>query len=45
MSDFVRKMYDAVTYGRFVPRNLQYSFDEIVVCPDMESVRRSLRSF
>ena len=45
MSDFVRKMYDAVTYGRFVPRNLQYSFDEIVVCPNMESVRRSLRSF
>jgi hypothetical protein len=45
MSDFVRKMYDAVTYERFVPRNLQYSFDEIVVCPDMESVKRSLRSF
>ena len=45
MSDFVRKMYDAVTYGRFMPRNLQYSFDEIIECPDMESVRHQLRSF
>ena len=45
MNDFVRKMYDAVTYGRFMPRKLQFSFDEIIVCPDMESVRHQLRSF
>ncbi|MBQ3655552.1 MAG: hypothetical protein II956_01735 [Bacteroidales bacterium] len=45
MGDFVHKMYDAVTYGRFMPRNLQYSFDEIIVCPDMESVRYNLRNF
>ena len=42
MSDFVRKMYDAVTYGRFMPRNLQYSFDEIIECPDMETLRNYL---
>ena len=45
MNDFVRKMYDAVTYGRFMPRKLQFSFDEIIECPDMESVRHQLRSF
>jgi hypothetical protein len=45
MNDFVQKMYDAVTYGRFMPRKLQFSFDEIIECPDMESVRRQLRSF
>ncbi len=45
MNDFVRKMYDAVTYGRFMPRNLQYSFDEIIVCPDIESVKYNLRNF
>ncbi len=42
MNDFVRKMYDAVTYGRFMPRNLQYSFDEIIECPDMETLRNIL---
>ena len=42
MSDFVRKMYDAVTFGRFMPRDLQYSFDEIIECPDMETLRYNL---
>ncbi len=42
MNDFVRKMYDAVTFGRFMPRDLQYSFDEIIECPDMETLRYNL---
>ncbi|MBO7565938.1 MAG: hypothetical protein J6T60_02420 [Bacteroidales bacterium] len=42
MGDFVRKMYDAVTYGRFMPRKLQHSFDEIIVCPDMDTLHRHL---
>ena len=42
MTEFVHKMYDAVTRGRFMPRQLRPSGTPIVECKDMKDVERFL---
>lgn len=42
MTEFVHKMYDAVTRGRFMPRQHSPSGSPIVECKDMKDVERFL---
>lgn len=42
MTPFVQKMYDAVTLGRFLPRNLTHSSTPIVHCETLEKVSQCL---
>lgn len=42
MNEFVQKMYDAVTRGRFIPRQLRLSGTPVVQCKDMKDVEKFL---
>ncbi len=41
-SEFVAKMMDAVTLGRFQPRNRNVGKTPIIVCPDLASLEKHL---
>ena len=42
LTQFVQRMMDAVTLGRFQPRDLPTEQSDIINCPDMESLHRFL---
>jgi anti-anti-sigma regulatory factor len=44
MEPFVKKMMDVVSVGRFKTRVREDEYDEVIHCPDMESLSKCLLS-